>query len=367
MANFRRERNIRDAYEERFPAERGAPYPRGERRSFGRPDEEYGRGFDYDNSRFYPNGAPRSYHGDEQRSYHGDGAHFPAARREDSYYYRGPREDPPPGRPMEFRSVGRGPSHPPNVRGQGSYLAPRSLTNLGPEAGDDTIMQAILSLDRSEDREGARRKAPFTGPRERSPLRRDIPPSPHSRSGSSLSSRSFSPDRGKSHPYPPPLKNMGGLSGVPAESSHQRGFAQEQVPVPVPHAKDRPSTFVITSRDGSPHSSASVSKDEAPLTEGPADEAPSTEESTILLDDFQERRAQAIAAKAHEIEKVYRQDCETFGMVVKMLVSKEPSLEKLLQTPLRENLCDIRERCLEDLRGFISDLDDAVHNQEQSV
>ncbi|XP_028811401.1 periphilin-1 isoform X4 [Denticeps clupeoides] len=338
MANFRRERNIRDAYEERFPAERGAPYPRGERRSFGRPDEEYGRGFDYDNSRFYPNGAPRSYHGDEQRSYHGDGAHFPAARREDSYYYRGPREDPPPGRPMEFRSVGRGPSHPPNVRGQGSYLAPRSLTNLGPEAGDDTIMQAILSLDRSEDREGARRKAPFTGPRERSPLRRDIPPSPHSRSGSSLSSRSFSPDRGKSHPYPPPLKT-----------------------------KDRPSTFVITSRDGSPHSSASVSKDEAPLTEGPADEAPSTEESTILLDDFQERRAQAIAAKAHEIEKVYRQDCETFGMVVKMLVSKEPSLEKLLQTPLRENLCDIRERCLEDLRGFISDLDDAVHNQEQSV
>ncbi|XP_028811402.1 periphilin-1 isoform X5 [Denticeps clupeoides] len=313
-------------------------------------------------------GSPRSYHGDEQRSYHGDGAHFPAARREDSYYYRGPREDPPPGRPMEFRSVGRGPSHPPNVRGQGSYLAPRSLTNLGPEAGDDTIMQAILSLDRSsEDREGARRKAPFTGPRERSPLRRDIPPSPHSRSGSSLSSRSFSPDRGKSHPYPPPLKNMGGLSGVPAESSHQRGFAQEQVPVPVPHAKDRPSTFVITSRDGSPHSSASVSKDEAPLTEGPADEAPSTEESTILLDDFQERRAQAIAAKAHEIEKVYRQDCETFGMVVKMLVSKEPSLEKLLQTPLRENLCDIRERCLEDLRGFISDLDDAVHNQEQSV
>ncbi|MBN3298404.1 PPHLN protein, partial [Amia calva] len=47
-------------------------------------------------------------------------------------------------------------------------------------------------------------------------------------------------------------------------------------------------------------------------------------------------------------------------MVVKMLVEKEPSLEKQLQSPLKENLTEIRERCLEDLKHFISDLDQVV-------
>uniref|UniRef100_A0A4W5PGI4 Periphilin-1 C-terminal domain-containing protein n=1 Tax=Hucho hucho TaxID=62062 RepID=A0A4W5PGI4_9TELE len=82
-------------------------------------------------------------------------------------------------------------------------------------------------------------------------------------------------------------------------------------------------------------------------------------------DDFQERRALAIGAKAREIEKVYRQDCETFGMVVKMLVAKDASLEKQLQTPLRENLGEIRERCLDDLKHFISDLDEVIEVVQQ--
>lgn len=47
-------------------------------------------------------------------------------------------------------------------------------------------------------------------------------------------------------------------------------------------------------------------------------------------------------------------------MVVKMLVAKEPSLEKQLQNPLKENLSEIRERCLEDLKHFIFELDEAV-------
>lgn len=202
-------------------------------------------------------------------------------------------------------------------------------------------MQAILSLDRSEDHEGMRRKAPFPGVRDRSPLRRDVPPSPHSRSGSSISSRSFSPDRAKAHPYPPP----------PGKK------------------REKPSAaFISASRDGSPHSSASVSKEEALLTDPLADEVPaSAEEPSSFYEDFQERRAQAIAAKAREIEKVYRQDCETFGMVVKMLVSKEPSLEKLLQVPLKENLGDIRERCLDDLRSFIANLDEVARHAEPSV
>ena len=62
--------------------------------------------------------------------------------------------------------------------------------------------------------------------------------------------------------------------------------------------------------------------------------------------------------------QVYRQDCETFGMVVKMLVAKDPNLEKQLQVPLRENLGEIRERCLEDLKHFISELDEAVRQPD---
>uniref|UniRef100_A0A3B1IDT5 Periphilin 1 n=1 Tax=Astyanax mexicanus TaxID=7994 RepID=A0A3B1IDT5_ASTMX len=224
-------------------------------------------------------------------------------------------------------------------------LEPRALTlhpdlsALGPEQGDDSLLQAIMNLDRGEEREGMRRKPPFPPVRERSPVRRDVPPSP--RSGSSISSRSYSPDRSKTHPYQP-----------------LQGKNRDRAPGPL----------VSASRDGSPHSSVSASKEEIPVTEGPTDEPlPATEEVSTVSDEFHERRSQAIAAKAREIEKVYRQDCETFGMVVKMLVAKEPSLEKHLQTPLKENLSEIRERCLEDLRHFISELDEVVRQPESSA
>ncbi|KPP72702.1 hypothetical protein Z043_108274, partial [Scleropages formosus] len=173
--------------------------------------------------------------------------------------------------------------------------------------------------------------------------------------------------------------------------------------------KDRPSSYSATSRDGSPQSSTSTSKvsvdkssrvsdphpaevpsekTDKPLEPSDGCEAPeefhepsrtsppqeevrqqeveqeaplaAEDEDARIKSDFHERRSQAIATKAREIEKVYRQDCETFGMVVKMLVAKDPSLEKQLQNPLRENLCEIRERCLEDLKHFISELDEVA-------
>uniref|UniRef100_A0A673HTT0 Periphilin-1-like n=1 Tax=Sinocyclocheilus rhinocerous TaxID=307959 RepID=A0A673HTT0_9TELE len=351
---FRRERNLRDIYEERFPAGRVGPYPReaqGDRRPpFGRPDEDYGRGFEYDGSRFYPNGAPRNYHGEDQRGFHGD-SHLsfpnenrggpPGRRQEDFPYYRGPREEPHGGRQMDFRPSSRaGP--PPNARVLGAHPPPpRSLPTIAPDAGDDTLMQAIMNLDRGEERDNLRRKAPFPPVRERSPARRDVPPSPHSRSGSSISSRSYSPERGKVHPFPP-----------------QQGKNRERPPGP----------SVSASRDGSPHSSVSATKEDMTTVEGPTDEVPPTvDEASSVMDDFQERRAQAIAAKAREIEKVYRQDCETFGMVVKMLVAKEPTLEKPLQNPLKENLIEIRERCLDDLKNFIAELDEVVRQPEPAV
>lgn len=37
---------------------------------------------------------------------------------------------------------------PPNARVQGSYPQPRALPAIAPDAGDDTLMQAIMNLDR---------------------------------------------------------------------------------------------------------------------------------------------------------------------------------------------------------------------------
>ncbi|XP_076578601.1 periphilin-1 isoform X4 [Chaetodon auriga] len=368
---YRRDRAMREVYDERFLTERPGPYPRAaggvERRGpFGRPEDDYGRGgYEYEGGpRFFPNGGgPRSYH-EDQRGYHGDGLHFPAERRagppsrREDYPYRVPREDPHPGRPLEFGA--RAPP-PHSVRSQAIYPTPRSL----PESGEDTLVQAILNLDRGEDRDHYRRKAaPFPPLRERSPVRREVARSPHSRSGSSVSSRGYSPDRAKSLPFPS-QQGVDGPDGHAGVSDHLWGalFPQQT-------GHDSLDKIPGLSREGSPHSTTS-NKEESHPPEGEKDEppvAPVVEDCQKLsAENFQERRALAIAAKAQEIEKVYRQDCETFGMVVKMLVAKDPNLEKQLQVPLRENLGEIRERCLEDLKHFISELDEAVRQPEPSV
>lgn len=54
--------------------------------------------------------------------------------------------------------------------------------------------------------------------------------------------------------------------------------------------------------------------------------------------------------------QLYRQDCETFRTVVKMLVEKEPLLDNLLQDSLDKNLQEIKQRCLDDLRHFMKEL-----------
>lgn len=66
-----------------------------------------------------------------------------------------------------------------------------------------------------------------------------------------------------------------------------------------------------------------------------------------------------IREKKIEIEKCFRQDCETLMSVVKLLISKDPDLESRLQFSLRENLKDIGQRCIQDLREFI----DGVNNK----
>lgn len=59
--------------------------------------------------------------------------------------------------------------------------------------------------------------------------------------------------------------------------------------------------------------------------------------------------------------QLYTQDCETFRTVVKMLVAKEPKLDSLLQAPLDENLMEIKQRCLDDLRRFVKEQDEVSH------
>lgn len=62
--------------------------------------------------------------------------------------------------------------------------------------------------------------------------------------------------------------------------------------------------------------------------------------------------------------QLYRQDCETFRTVVKMLVEKEAGLDNLLQISLDKNLQEIKQRCLDDLRHFVKELDEVMQAKD---
>ncbi|KAM3617372.1 uncharacterized protein V6R79_005393 [Siganus canaliculatus] len=68
-------------------------------------------------------------------------------------------------------------------------------------------------------------------------------------------------------------------------------------------------------------------------------------------------RDRAIQQKRREIDEVYYQECEMFGLVAKMLIAKDQSLERSIQSSLQENLKDIGKRCLEAMEKFIEDYD----------
>ncbi|XP_032660503.1 periphilin-1 isoform X5 [Chelonoidis abingdonii] len=216
-------------------------------------------------------------------------------------------------------------------------------------------------------RDGLRRKSfyPSHYLRERSPHKRDSPffrespvsrrDSPHSRSGSSVSSRSYSPERSKAYSFHQSQHSRS------MSSLHKRNISQQ--------GKERPSAQSLkTSRDTSPSGSTAVpsskAESSAPLyVERTEETETNITDSTELYEDNQLLgRSKAIATKTKEIEQVYRQDCETFGMVVKMLIDKDPSLEKSIQFALRQNLHEIGERCIEELKHFIAEYDAA--NQE---
>ncbi|ELW48705.1 Periphilin-1 [Tupaia chinensis] len=73
-------------------------------------------------------------------------------------------------------------------------------------------------------------------------------------------------------------------------------------------------------------------------------------------------RSKAIGLKTKEREQAYQQGCETFGMVVKILIEKDSSLEKPIQFALRQNLHEMGERCIEELKHFITKYDTSAQD-----
>ncbi|XP_032741267.1 periphilin-1 isoform X1 [Rattus rattus] len=260
-------------------------------------------------------------------------------------------------------------------------------------------------------RDGFRRKSFYSShySRDRSPHKRDAPffrespvgrkDSPHSRSGSSVSSRSYSPERSRAHTFHQSQHRKSSRVGASYKRQNEATRGR---------GKERSIQSLKTSRDTSPSSSSAVSSSKAldkpsRLTEKELAEAESkwaadtlersdennlgeisefeagsaaplfidqteepesnTTDGTEMYEDSQlSSRSKAIASKTKEIEQVYRQDCETFGMVVKMLIEKDPSLEKSIQFALRQNLHEIGERCVEELKHFITEYDNSTQD-----
>lgn len=47
-----------------------------------------------------------------------------------------------------------------------------------------------------------------------------------------------------------------------------------------------------------------------------------------------------------------------------MLAEKEPGLDNLLQISLDKNLQEIKQRCLDDLRHFVKELDEVLRAED---
>ncbi|XP_046889206.1 periphilin-1-like [Hypomesus transpacificus] len=358
--SYRRDGSIQDAYED-FP-HREVIYKRVvsvvEKRSVLRPEQDYVQEYDYDDQRY---SGSQSYHdqdGREHRAknthevvdrggYYGETTRFSSGSRRsspprnDSYpYYRGSRDNTPTGRQVKLSgeragslpsSRGRGPGSLPCSRGRGPGSLPCSRGS-GPGSLPSSRGSGPGSLPSSRGR--------GPGP-------------PRSRSAGKADQRGEKPMHeltytGEDHeafrrrePYPGWERCRSPLRRDAQGCSYQQSQQRNRIPNP------NSSLDAVRVQEVPP---ALVSKPEPGVRV-------SVESENAPEEDFATRRSREIANKALEIEKLYRQDCITFGTVVNMLVTKEPRLDQLLQAPLHKSLIEIKERCLEDLRHFIKDLD----------
>nr|XP_003475905.2 periphilin-1 isoform X2 [Cavia porcellus] len=251
---------------------------------------------------------------------------------------------------------------------------------------------ASRQSDYRDMRDGFRRRSFYSShyTRDRSPHTRELPffrespvgrkDSPHSRSGSSVSSRSYSPDRSKAYSFHQ-SQHRSKERPVPSMKTSRDTSPSSSPAGPSSKALDKPSrlTEKELAEAASKWAAEKLEKSEetnvpgisefqvGPTTqlfiENPEETDTNATDSTELFEDSQlSSRSKAIALKTKEIEQVYRQDCETFGMVVKMLIEKDPSLEKSIQFALRQNLHEIGERCVEELKHFIAEYDTSTQD-----
>ncbi|XP_072291607.1 uncharacterized protein [Eucyclogobius newberryi] len=184
-------------------------------------------------------------------------------------------------------------------------------------------------------------------------------PAPHGREDTDFRRREQVTFRDRS-----PVRRVNSSSSSASRSSEKissQTKSKPTAPASPPHGipEEEPPQIPPTSKGIPPASVAEPDEKEKEEEEEEEEEAASMEPELTPEQVLKARRLEAIKAKVLEIEKDYRQDCETFRTVVKMLVEKEPSLDYLLQAPLDKNLEEIKERCLCSLKQFIKEMDEA--------
>ncbi|XP_029993585.1 periphilin-1-like isoform X1 [Sphaeramia orbicularis] len=141
-------------------------------------------------------------------------------------------------------------------------------------------------------------------------------------------------------------------SSPPKQSTSSRPFSHKSS-----SSRDKDKQFTVSQSDRSQSRESdhkgSKSKERERSRDG---ELPSTASQTVARD-------LAIQQKRKEIDEVYYQECEMFGLVVKMLIEKDPSLEVPIQSSLQKNLRDIGARCVEAMERFIEEYDSREKSQ----
>ncbi|MFH4984654.1 hypothetical protein AB6A40_011363 [Gnathostoma spinigerum] len=61
-------------------------------------------------------------------------------------------------------------------------------------------------------------------------------------------------------------------------------------------------------------------------------------------------------AKKKQVEDAFKQDCETFGFVVKTLIQKDPALEERLRIALADTIKDMEESFTQKIDQYLDQL-----------
>jgi len=237
-----------------------------------------------------------------------------------------------------------------SVEGGSMRSLPRSIPPPGRTAPTSEVTQSPLSNERTRSPQTSRRLSPVSRSTE----------------------RNLSPGRSPSPVAMPTRRRRGFVEdeGVYARDEGVRrreAAATEDAPAPVKRRKqwddDVASSQRLENQDTYEERRIDPRK---PVTYPTIDRAPQRTAATSFNGGLREAEKGALGLpseklllvreKKEEIEKTYKQDCETFAAVTKMLVSKDLSLEEKIQSALRDNLKDIGQRCIHELRDFIEQL-----------